>query len=166
MAALAAVGIVALTHGGTHGLNAGGVALAALAGCLWGGYILLNARLGQAFEAGTGLALAMCVSTLLVLPFGISDAGSHLLQPRLLLLGSVVGMLSSAIPYSFEVEALRRIAPAVFGVLMSLEPAVAALAGLIVLGQGLAARAIIGIALVVVASIGAARRTPEPPVAA
>jgi inner membrane transporter RhtA len=145
-------------------LNAAGVGLAALAGCLWAGYILLNARLGRAFETGTGLALAMCVSTLLVLPFGISDAGTHLFQPRLILLGTVVGMLSSAIPYSFEVEALRRLSTSVFGVLMSLEPAVAALAGLIVLGQGLGARAILGIALVVVASVGASRRTPEPPV--
>jgi inner membrane transporter RhtA len=164
LAALAAIGILALTHGDTHGLNAGGVGLAALAGCLWAGYILLNARLGRAFETGTGLAMAMCVSTLLVLPFGIGDAGTHLLRPHLLLLGSAVGMLSSAIPYSFEVEALRRIAPAVFGVLMSLEPAVAALAGLIVLGQGLGARAIVGIALVVVASIGASRRTRDAPV--
>ncbi len=163
-AALAAVGILALTHGGTHGLNLGGVGLAGLAGCLWAGYILLNARLGRAFESGSGLALAMCVSTLLVLPFGIADAGTHLFQPRLLALGAVVGMLSSAIPYSFEVEALRRIAPPVFGVLMSIEPAVAALAGLIVLGQGLSGRAILGIALVVAASIGASRRAPEPPV--
>jgi inner membrane transporter RhtA len=162
--ALAAAGILALTNGGTHGLNAAGVGLAALAGCLWAGYILLNARLGRAFETGTGLALAMCVSTLLVLPFGISDAGTHLFQPRLILLGTVVGMLSSAIPYSFEVEALRRLSTSVFGVLMSLEPAVAALAGLIVLGQGLGARAILGIALVVVASVGASRRTSEPPV--
>jgi inner membrane transporter RhtA len=163
-AALAALGIVALTRGDTHGLNAVGVALAALAGCLWAAYILLNARLGKAFETGTGLALAMCVSTLLVLPFGISDAGANLFRPHLLLLGAAVGMLSSAIPYSFEVEALRRIEPAVFGVLMSLEPAVAALAGLIVLGQSLGGRAIVGIALVVVASIGASRRTREAPV--
>jgi inner membrane transporter RhtA len=165
-AALAAIGILALTRGGTHGLNGLGVALAAIAGALWAGYILLNARLGQAFEAGTGLALGMCTSTALVLPFGIADGGVHLLEPRLLALGAVVGMLSSAIPYSLEVEALRRIAPSVFGVLMSLEPAVAALAGLIVLGQGLGARAVIGIALVVAASIGASRRTPEAPMAA
>jgi inner membrane transporter RhtA len=104
------------------------------------------------------------VSTLLVLPFGIADAGTHLLQPHLILLGAAVGMLSSAIPYSFEVEALRRIATSVFGVLMSLEPGVAALAGLVVLGQGLGGRAILGIALVVAASVGASRRTPEPPV--
>jgi inner membrane transporter RhtA len=165
-AALAVAGILALTHGGTHGLNFAGVALAALAGCLWAAYILLNARLGRAFETGTGLALSMCVSTLLVAPFGIADGGTHLLQPRLIVLGAAVGMVSSAIPYSLEVEALRRIAPAVFGVLMSLEPAVAALAGLIVLGQGLAGRAVAGIALVVAASIGASRRTQEPPVSA
>jgi inner membrane transporter RhtA len=165
-AALAAIGIVALTRGGTHGLNAAGIGLAALAGCLWAGYILLNARLGRAFDSGTGLALAMCVSTLLVLPFGIADGGTHLFEPRLIVLGTAVGLLSSAIPYSFELEALRRIAPAVFGVLMSLEPAVAALAGWIALGQGLGGRAVLGIALVVAASIGASRRTREPPVAA
>jgi inner membrane transporter RhtA len=165
-AALAAIGIVALTRGGTHGLNAAGIGLAALAGCLWAGYILLNARLGRAFDSGTGLALAMCVSTLLVLPFGIADGGTHLFEPRLIVLGTAVGLLSSAIPYSFELEALRRIAPAVFGVLMSLEPAVAALAGWIALGQGLGGRAVLGIALVVAASIGASRRTRDPPVAA
>jgi inner membrane transporter RhtA len=163
--ALAAVGILALAHGGTHGLDSLGMALAATAGCLWGAYILLNARLGRAFEGGTGLALAMCVAALVVLPSGIAAAGSRLLEPRSLIIGSVVGMLSSAIPYSFEVEALRRIAPAVFGVLMSLEPAVAALAGLVVLGQGLGARALLGIALVVAASVGASRRSSEPPVA-
>jgi inner membrane transporter RhtA len=164
--ALAAVGILALAHGGgTHGLDGLGMALAATAGCLWGAYILLNARLGRAFEGGTGLALAMCVAALVVLPSGIVAAGSRLLEPRSLIIGCIVGMLSSAIPYSFEVEALRRIAPAVFGVLMSLEPAVAALAGLVVLGQGLGARALLGIALVVAASVGASRRSSEPPVA-
>ena len=165
-ALLAAAGILALTRGGTHGLNGLGVGLAATAGCLWGAYILLNARLGRAFEGGTGLALGMCVSTLVVLPLGISDGGSHLLEPRSLALGGAVGILSSAVPYSLEVEALRRIAPAVFGVLMSLEPAMAALAGFLVLGQGLGARALLGIALVVAASVGASRRTVEPPVAA
>jgi inner membrane transporter RhtA len=163
---LAVLGILALTHGGSHGLDGLGIALAATAGCLWGAYILVNARLGRAFEGAEGLALAMCVSTLVVAPLGIADGGHHLLQPRLIVLGAAVGILSSAIPYSFEVEALRRIATAVFGVLMSLEPAIAALAGLIVLGQGLGWRAVVGIALVVAASIGAARRAREPPVAA
>jgi inner membrane transporter RhtA len=162
--ALAAAGILALTQGGTHGLNGLGVAFALTAGSLWGVYILLNARLGRAFEGGNGLALAMVVASLAVLPAGIVGGGTHLLEPRSLALGALIGLLSSAIPYSLENEALRRIVPAVFGVLMSLEPAMAALAGLIVLGQGLGARAVLGIALVVAASVGAARRTSETPV--
>ncbi len=163
--ALAAAGILALTRGGAHGLNGLGVAFALLAGLFWAAYILLNARVGRVFERGTGLALAMCVATVLVLPFGVLEGGAHLFEPRSLALGAAVGMLSSAIPYSFELEALRRIAAHVFGVLMSLEPAMAALAGLIVLGQGLGARALAGIALVVIASIGASRQTREAPVA-
>jgi inner membrane transporter RhtA len=161
---LAAVGILALTHGGAHGLNALGVGFALVAGCLWGGYILVNARVGQAFERGTGLALAMLVASVVALPAGVIDGGTHLLEPQSLAVGAAVGMLSSAIPYSFELEALRRIAASVFGVLMSLEPAMAALAGFLVLGQGLSARALVGMALVVAASIGASRRAREAPV--
>jgi inner membrane transporter RhtA len=163
--ALAAGGILALTQGGVHHLDGLGVALALLAGALWASYILLNARVGRTFEGATGLSLAMCVASLVMAPVGIAAGGSHLLEPRSLLLGAAVGLLSSAIPYSFENEALRRIDPSVFGVLMSIEPAVAALAGLILLGQGLSARAVLGIALVVVASVGAARRTREAPIA-
>jgi inner membrane transporter RhtA len=163
--ALAGAGILALTRGGAHGLDALGVLLALVAGGFWGTYILLNARVGQAFERGTGLALAMCVASLVTLPVGIVEGGTHLLEPRSLALGAAVGMLSSAIPYSFEIEALRRIAAPVFGVLMSLEPGMAAIAGLIVLGQGLGARAVVGIALVVVASIGASRQARAAPVA-
>jgi inner membrane transporter RhtA len=91
------------------------------------------------------------------LPVGITDAGTQLLDPTSLALGTAVGILSSVIPYSCEVEALRRISPPVFGVLMSLEPGVAALAGFVVLGQALGARALLGIALVVIASVGASR---------
>ena len=162
--ALAAAGILALTEGGVHHLDGLGVALALLAGGLWAAYILINARVGRAFEGATGLSLAMCVASLLMIPLGVAQGGSHLLEPRSLLLGGAVGLLSSAIPYSFENEALRRIDPAVFGVLMSIEPAMAALAGFIALGQGLTARAVLGIALVVIASVGAARRTREAPV--
>ena len=162
---LAAAGILALTRGGVHHLDPVGVALALLAGSLWAVYILVNARVGRAFEGGTGLALAMCVATVLMTPIGITQGGSQLLEPRSLLLGAVVGMLSSAIPYSFEVEALRRIKTSVFGVLMSIEPGMAAFAGLIILGQSLAARELLGIALVVIASVGAARGSREAPVA-
>lgn len=161
--ALAGGGILALTHGGGH-ISGLGVALAVLAGGLWGAYILLSARVGRAFERGAGLTLALCVASVATLPVGVATAGSDLLQPRVLALGAVIGILSSAIPYSLELEALRRIAPPVFGVLMSLEPAMAALAGLVILGQSLSARAVLGIGLVVAASVGASlrgRRVPR-----
>ena len=161
--ALAAGGILALTRGGAEPIDALGVALALLAGCLWGAYILLSARVGRAFERGAGLTLALCVASVVTLPVGIATAGSHLLEPRALALGALIGILSSAIPYSFELEALRRIPPHVFGVLMSLEPAVAALAGFVILGQQLSARAVLGIALVVAASGGASLRTRRAP---
>jgi len=163
--ALAAGGILALARGQAHGLDALGAALALVAGCLWGAYILVNARVGRAFEGASGLALALAVGFVALLPVGILEGGAHLIEPRSLELGAAVGLLSSAIPYSFELEALRRIAPAVFGVLMSLEPAMAAVAGLVVLGQGLAARQVLGIGLVVCASVGASRRSREAPVA-
>jgi len=163
--ALAAAGILVLTRGGTHRVDGLGVAFALAAGCFWGAYILLNARLGQAFEGGTGLALSMCVASVVALPAGVVQGGSHLLEPRSLALGAAIGMLSSAIPYSFELEALRRIPVNVFGVLMSLEPAMAALAGLLVLGQGLTSRALVGIALVIAASIGTSLQAREPPIA-
>ncbi len=163
--AIAAAGIIALTQGDANHLNALGVGFALLAGALWGTYIIVNARVGQAFDGGTGLALAMCVASVVILPFGIAQGGVHLLEPRSLALGAAIGLLSSAIPYSFEIEALRRIRPSVFGVLMSIEPAMAALAGLIVLGQSLSARTLLGMVLVVIASVGAARRTHEAPIA-
>lgn len=162
--ALAAAGIVALARGQTHGLDALGAALALIAGGLWAAYILLNAQVGRAFERGTGLALALCVSVVVTIPAGVIEGGGHLLDGRSLALGAAVGLLSSAIPYSFELEALRRIRPAVFGVLMSLEPAMAAIAGLIVLSQSLSAREVAGVALVVCASIGASWQSREAPV--
>jgi inner membrane transporter RhtA len=161
---LALAGILALTRGAVHHLNGLGIALALVAGVLWGTYILLNARLGRAFEGSTGLTLAMCVAAVAALPVGVADS-AHMLEPASLALGASVGILSSVIPYSFELEALRRIAPATFGVLMSLEPAVAALAGFLVLGQQLGVRALLGIALVVAASVGASRSAAEVPLA-
>jgi len=163
--ALAALGILALTHAGTHGLSGLGVAFALLAGSFWAAYILLNARLGRKSEGGSGLALSMLVGSVVALPIGVIAGGAHLLEFRSLVLGTAVGMLSSAIPYSLELEALRRIAINVFGVLMSLEPAMAALAGLLILGQGLTARTVLGIALVVGASAGASLAARQPPVA-
>ena len=157
----AALGIAALTHGNTHGLNTLGVGFGLLAAVMWAAYILVSARVGRVFTGATGLAIAMWVSALVALPFGIADGGGHLLAPRSLAIGAAVGVLSSALPYTLEMEALRRIATHVFGVLMSLEPAVAALAGWLVLGQGLSGRELAGIALVVVASLGASLVHPR-----
>jgi inner membrane transporter RhtA len=161
---LAVGGILALTRGSTHHLSTVGIMFALLAGAFWGTYIHLNSRVGRAFEGGTGIAFAMCVGAVASLPFGIASGGSHLLSAHALLVGSAVGMLSSAIPYSFENEALRRIRPGVFAVFMSLEPALAALAGFLVLGQELDGRALAGIALVIAASIGASRSSRQAPV--
>jgi inner membrane transporter RhtA len=161
--ALALLGILALTHGSTHGIDALGVMFALIAACMWSGYILLNARLGRTFQDGGGLALAVCIAAIAALPDGVAEGGASLLRPHSLIIGAVVGLLSSAIPYSFENEALRRIATNVFGVLMSLEPAMAALAGFVVLGQNLSARESVGIALVMLASAGASRHAREAP---
>jgi inner membrane transporter RhtA len=156
-ALLAAAGVFALTHGTTHGLDTMGIVFALIAGAAWAAYIHGNARMGQAFHDGTGLALAMGVASVLALGPGLAQGGGRLLSVHVLLVGAAVGLLSSAIPYTLEMETLRRITPGVFGVLMSLEPAVAALAAFLILGQGLTAREVAGIALVVAASAGAAR---------
>jgi inner membrane transporter RhtA len=162
---LAVGGILALTRGGTGHLSLLGVGFALIAGAFWAAYILLNARIGQIFQGGSGLALAMCVASVLAVPLGVADAGAKLLSVHALVVGSAVGMLSSAIPYSCEAEALRRIDPGVFAVLMSLEPAAAALAGLLVLGQGLSVRTGAGIVLVVLASVGASLGSRRAPIA-
>jgi inner membrane transporter RhtA len=157
---LAAAGILLLAPLGVLGevdLDPVGVAFALLAGGLWAAYILLSARTGSAFPGGTGLVIALCVGTIVLLPVGIANAGPALLDPKLLLAGFGVAMLSSAVPFSLELEALRRIPARVFGVLMSLEPAVAALAGFVVLGETLGPRALAAIFLVTVAAAGASR---------
>jgi inner membrane transporter RhtA len=155
--ALAAIGILLLSDFGGADLEALGVGLALLAGALWAAYILLSARLGREFEGADGLALAMVVGTVVLVPVGVADGGGDLLVPWILAVAAAVAVLSSAIPYTLEMEALRRMPTGVFGVLMSLEPAVAALAGLIVLGEELVAREVVAILFVVAASAGASR---------
>jgi inner membrane transporter RhtA len=159
-ALLAAAGVALL--GGASGANATGVFFALLAGAFWATYILVNARVGRAFEGGGGLAMAMAIGVVPLIPFGIADAGTNLFEPRLLAIGFAVALLSSVIPYSVELEALRRLRPSVFGVLMSLEPAMAALAGLVIIGQNLSALDVLAIALVVTASVGATRGATGP----
>jgi inner membrane transporter RhtA len=160
---LAAAGIVLLSDFGSADLDGLGVALAFLAGSFWAAYILLSVRVGQAFPGGGGLALAMVVAAAMLAPVGVADAGSELLVPGILAVGACVAILSSAIPYTLELEALRHLPAGVFGVMMSIEPAMAALAGFIVLDEGLATRELVAILLVVAASAGAARNAPVPP---
>ena len=155
--ALAGTGVALLTHGGGgESPSPAGVGLAALAGACWAGYILLSKRVGRSFAGHDGLALATVVGAALMLPIGVAQGGRELLDWRVLAVGVVVGLLSSAIPYSLELEALRWLPARVFGVFMSLEPAVAALVGLVVLGERLLAREVVAIALVSAAASGAA----------
>ncbi len=161
--ALAGAGILLLSDFGGADLDALGVALALFAGVCWAAYILLSARVGQAFPGGTGLALAMIVATVPLAPVGIADAGGDLLVPWVLAVAAAVGVLSSAIPYALELEALRRLPVGVFGVLMSLEPGMGAFAGFVVLGQELATQEVVAIGLVVAASAGAARSATVAP---
>jgi inner membrane transporter RhtA len=162
--ALAAAGIVLLSPGIHGSLDVTGALLALLAGVFWATYIVLAARVGRAFSGGQGLTLAMVIATVVLLPSGIIAGGSDLGDPALLASGLAVALLSSAIPYSLELEALRRLPKGTFGVLMSLEPAVAALVGLVALGQDLSTTEVVAIALVVAASAGALSTavTPSP----
>ena len=159
-AGLAAAGIVLLAPMLGGDLDTPGVVLALLAGAFWAAYIVLSARIGRSFDGGEGLALAMIIAALLLLPAGIADGGAELLDAGILAAAFAVAMLSSAIPYSLELEALRRLPQGVFGVLMSMGPAVAAGVGFLLLDQGLAAREVVAIGLVVAASAGALRSAP------
>ena len=154
---LAAAGVVLLARGGSA--PALGVGLALLAGGCWAAYIVLSAKVGGVFPGGTGLAIAMAVGAVALVPAGA--AGGRLGDPAVLGAALGVALLSSVIPYSLELEALRRLPKRVFGILMSIEPAMAALAGLIVLGEGLRARDVVAIALVVAASAGASLSAGE-----
>jgi len=160
-AALAAVGIVLLANpGGSDSVDALGLMFILIAAACWAFYILIAQRAGRLFPRSEGVAMAMVVAALIPIVPGVMDGGAELLKPQWLAIGCAVGVLSSAIPYSLETEALRRIPANVFGVLMSLEPAVAALAGFVVLGQDLGLREIVAIAFVVAASAGVSIVTP------
>lgn len=152
--ALAAVGVVLLARGGPAPLS--GLLLAGLAGLFWGGYVLASQRVGRLLPGTTGLALALPVAALAVLPFGAAGAVRGLAADPLLVLvaGLGVAMLSSVIPYALELTALRSLSTTTFGVLLSLEPASAAAAGFVVLGQALGARQLLALVAVSAASLG------------
>ncbi|HSL76515.1 MAG TPA: DMT family transporter [Candidatus Limnocylindrales bacterium] len=159
---LAAIGIVLLVNPGGGSLDPVGVGFAlAAAGC-WMAYIYLSKRTGAAFPGGAGLAIAMAVGALVVLPAGALRASTAFAEPELLGTALIVALASSVLPYSLELVALRRLPAAVFGVLMSLDPAVAAVVGFIALHQDLGPREVLAIAMVVVASAGAASLSHRP----
>jgi inner membrane transporter RhtA len=154
-AVLAFVGVFLLGQGSFGELDPVGVLFAAGAGASWAGYILLSSRTGSRFERLDGLALAMAIGAVLTLPLGLAAAGPAIVRPDILLLGAAVAVLSSTIPYALELFALRRIPSSSFAILMSLAPAIAALAGVVLLAQHISIVGVIAIALVVIASIGA-----------
>src|SRR6185312_11109255 len=153
---LAATGVVLLTQGGHGHLNLAGVLFAALAATCWAAYIVLSSATGQRFPGSAGLAIAMVVSAVIVTPPALIAGGGAMFRPAVLAIGAAIGILSSVIPYRLELESLRRIPMRLFGVWMSLEPAVAALIGLALLGQHLSAVQWLAICCVLVGCAGAA----------
>ncbi|MFD5448813.1 EamA family transporter [Streptomyces sp. NPDC003470] len=156
-AALALAGVFLLGGGGFDDLDPAGAAFALSAGAMWAAYIVFSARTGRRFPQADGLALAMAVGAVLFLPLGIAESGAELIDPVTLALGAGVALLSSVLPYTLELLALRRLPAPTFAILMSLEPAIAAAAGFLILDQALSAPQSAAIALVVVASMGAVR---------
>jgi inner membrane transporter RhtA len=153
---VAAGGVVLLMEGRGE-LNRAGFLFAIAAGTCWGIYILVGAALGRHTTEGNGLALGMAVAALVAVPFGVADSGTALIQPWVLVAGFGVALLSSVLPYTLDLEALRKVPPRVFGILMSLEPAMAALIGLVVLQESLHWSQWIAVLCVVAASAGATR---------
>ncbi|MEU6873537.1 MULTISPECIES: EamA family transporter [unclassified Streptomyces] len=156
-AGLALGGVVLLSGGGLDRLDPAGAAYALGAGAMWATYIVFSARTGRRFPQADGLALAMVVAALLSLPLGIMESGSKLLVPSTVGLGAAVALLSSVLPYTLELMALRRLPAPTFAILMSLEPAIAATAGFLILDQALTTTDALAIALVIGASMGAVR---------
>ena len=165
--ALAGIGVALLAEGTGSGVHTAGLVLAAVAGLCWALYIMLSVPVGRLFPGASGLAPAMLLGAVLITPWGIASAGSGLRDPQVIGAAAGVGLLSSALPWSLELEALRRLPTNVFGVVLALEPVIAALMGSLFLHEQLGARSWLAIALVVTASAGAAleitRPRTEPP---
>ena len=156
-AGLALAGVFLLGGGGFSSLDPVGVAFALGAGAMWATYIVFSARTGRRFPQADGLALAMVVAAVAFLPLGIAESGTRLLNPVTIGLGSGVAVLSSVLPYTLELLALRRLPASTFAILMSLEPAIAATAGFLILHQALSVSEALAIGLVIGASMGAVR---------
>jgi inner membrane transporter RhtA len=170
---LAALGVILLASGGTRAASGSavaarggtptivaGVIFALIAAATWAAYILLSRSTGRRFSGSSGLTMAMVVAALVVAPAAVAAGHGELARPGVLVTGVAIGLLSSVIPYAFELEALRRVPARVFGIWMSLEPAMAALIGLVLLSESLAAREWAAIGCVMVACAGSARGSP------
>ena len=160
--ALAGVGVALLTGPGApasggHRVGLVGLGFALLAAAAWAAYIVLSRATGRRFPGTSGLTIAMLVAAVVIIPAVTPAGGTALLRPGILAAGLAIGLLSSVIPYSLELEALRRVPARVFGIWMSLEPAVAALVGLVMLGETLAVTEWAAIVCVMIACAGAAR---------
>jgi inner membrane transporter RhtA len=148
------VGLLGIERGD---LNTAGVCFALLAAACWTAYILLSASTGRRWQGLDGLTVASVVATVLMAPLLAAFSGRGIDDPRVIVLGALVGLLSSVIPYSCELTALRTIRPSVFGILMSLEPAAAALAGIVVVHEFISTLQWLAVACVIAASVGATR---------
>jgi len=160
--ALAGAGVALLTRAGEpaaggHRVELVGLGFALLAAASWAAYIILSRATGRRFPGTSGLTIAMLVAAVVIIPAGVAAGGAALLRPGILATGLAIGLLSSVIPYSLELEALRRVPARVFGIWMSLEPAVAALVGLVMLGETLTVTEWAAIVCVMIACAGAAR---------
>lgn len=156
-AVIAGLGVLLLSWNPSETLDPLGVVFALGAGVMWACYILFTRAAGRHFSGLAGMTLGMSVGALAVVPFAVTTTGTVFLRPEVLLVGLAVALLSSTIPYALEMRALRTVPPSTFAVLLALSPAVAALSGLLLLGQDLGAAGYAGIVLVVVAGIGASR---------
>ncbi|PYF72388.1 EamA family transporter [Pedobacter nutrimenti] len=159
---LAGAGIALIAPWTTSGIDPVGVALALLAGAFWGGYIVMGGKISRLMKGSDAVSVGMIFATLLILPFGIEGGGFARLSPALLLSALALALLSSAIPFTLEMKALRQIPARTFSILMSLEPAIAALCGLLFLHEHLSFKEWLAVALVVIASGGATLTARKP----
>lgn len=159
---LAAAGIALIAPWSNNGLDVIGVLLALLAGALWAGYIVLGGRISKIMDGGKAVSIGMIFASAVVLPVAIGNGLLTHFRPGMLLSGFLLALLSSAIPFTLEMSALRRIPAKTFSILMSLEPAVAALSGLVFLHEYLSLNEWIAVALIIIASAGATMKAKNP----
>ena len=151
---LAAVGLILLTPISGAGLNLLGICLALISAGCWAAYIFLAIPVSRVFPGQDGLTLAMMMATVFLLPFGMKQVGVSLLNPTMFTYAIGLALLACVVPYSLEFSALKRLPPRIFGILISIEPAIATMVGFILLGESLGIRSVTAIGLIVTAAVG------------